>query len=90
MPRRTAPTKDAESTLDGLFSGLRSRARSSDTSTHQPTSRSQPDRAGARAASTEFDSIIPTRRGSGATDDRPEGRDARFGSRPRTLHGPLR
>ena len=88
MLRRPAPTNDADSTLEELFSGIRGRstgqqARGSGSGANQR-------RNGDRNSRADFNDLLPKRPGRGHRDDRPEGRDARFGSRPRTLHGKIR
>lgn len=88
MPRRSAPTTDAESTLDELFSGIRGRSTSQQA--RGSGSGANPRRNGNGNSQADFNDLLPKRPGRGRRDDRPEGRDARFGSRPRTLHGKIR
>ena len=88
MPRRSAPTTDAESTLDELFSGIRGRSTSQQA--RGSGSGANKRRNGNGNSQADFNDLLPKRPGRGRRDDRPEGRDARFGSRPRTLHGKIR
>lgn len=87
MPRRSAPTNDPESTLDELFSGIRSRSSSQEARGSGSGARK---RGNDRNSQADFNNLLPKQPGHGRRDDRPEGRDARFGSRPRTLHGKIR